>query len=485
MHLPTASKLALAIGLALPQVALAQSAFVGTYDLDGRHGRRGTAATLSVEEVHGHLQVTRTGRFTGDAFSSVPAFTWSSSTVSEGQRLNVLYVESPATGLVGGLTGPNQTYANMFYATYRVSGDQITEHVLNLTRRSPHDGWVNIRTSGTRRATATPPSAGRELFSGWTAISGGDQAGVEYSVYSPWPNEHPNFRGEDLYRVEVKVLEEGSGANRQRKLQLEWFPVLAPPGSPARYPYIRGTNGHARNPRVEDLNWASQSTRLDLVPVELDRGSDGYYKYMLQARVNGRLWRLVVKELSGRLIAELDSNQPGGGIWSERHAEIFAGAYDLGELRDAPHAIQYQWVEAADLTPADRAKIQAIVDAYPARALDDPTWISAAEVHIQNPPNGSFMEAAERQRMVDNFAALEQHFNTSTLPDTGYVGADAAGRDYEVVLNDQGAIIALIATLEVGVISSQEEGSFSVLKTIDPSDQSAASFVRLGRGYTE
>ena len=141
---PLGSKLPLLVGslLLLPQLALAApNPLVGTYELTGRQGRRGTTVELKIEETsRGGLKFTRKGKFTGSRFASVPEFTWTKTGLYHGRTAYALYYvrDSTTSGMAGALAAGSSraSRSNVLFATYRLSANGKRAWIL-VNRRPP------------------------------------------------------------------------------------------------------------------------------------------------------------------------------------------------------------------------------------------------------------------------------------------------------------------------------------------------------------
>jgi hypothetical protein len=156
--------------LALLTAPAAAQQFDGEFDLDGRYStRRGTSAELSITKTSTGLSVSRTARFTGWRFRNVPAFTWTSTEVTQrGRLLRVTYTldrNGQNLGLIdhldadrdpGSATVRDVRRTSVLRAYYRLSQNEasINELIVNVTRRSSEYWWYWIRTSGSRTTPA-------------------------------------------------------------------------------------------------------------------------------------------------------------------------------------------------------------------------------------------------------------------------------------------------------------------------------------------
>lgn len=162
----------LVLALLLPTAALAQD-FNGQYDLDGRYSNRWkTSAELTVTRIAGGLPVvTRTARFTSQARSHLPAFTWTSTSVrTRGRVMHVTFSfdlpgATDVDGLIAHLDPDHATRSdvvdalsprqNVFRAIYMLSADgkSLKEVIANTTRLGD-ERWRWIATDGAKRDPA-------------------------------------------------------------------------------------------------------------------------------------------------------------------------------------------------------------------------------------------------------------------------------------------------------------------------------------------
>lgn len=163
------SALTLAALAALTFPAAAQDGFAGQYELEGRYSnRRNTQVDLKVTQDGNRFRVERTAKFTSRRYSSLPAFTWSSSeTQRSGSLLIVRYELGPdADGMVSRLSPSSSDTAilsrlsegNVFRAIYVLSSDKrsLREVLYNTTRSGDEDWWRWIKTEGQRKAAPGP-----------------------------------------------------------------------------------------------------------------------------------------------------------------------------------------------------------------------------------------------------------------------------------------------------------------------------------------
>ncbi len=330
--------------------------------------------------------------------------------------------------------------------------------------------------------TAPQVAEKRTLLSGWATVTGGKQGGVEYKPTSAWPDGNPDFRGRGLFKVAVELYEVREQGEPKRFLKLQWHPVIRPAGEPATYPYrwtVGKDAGRRKNVAVDDpgLRFEKEASITHLAPIELDRGrTAGRHVYRALAHVDGKPWQIVIcdrrdSRFKPGIVAQLDSNKRGGGMWSERIATIHDATFDLDALREAPHAVRYRWVPAGRLTDEDRRIIAAVEAAYAGGELRKD---AEEEKHIARPRDEEFMAQGERDRFERNLARLDQYFPSEH---------EFLGR--EVVTNARGEIIATIAVREFDDPATEGSRFASILKRVDPADQRRVSYVELSRGWRD
>lgn len=164
---PSLLTLAALAAFALP--AAAQDGFAGQYELEGRYSnRRNTKVDLKITQDGSRFRVERTAKFTSRRYSSVPAFTWSSSeTRRSGSLLIVRYELGPdSDGMISRLSPSSSDAAilsrlsegNVFRAIYVLSRDKssLREVLYNTTRSGDEDWWRWIKTDGKRKAAPSP-----------------------------------------------------------------------------------------------------------------------------------------------------------------------------------------------------------------------------------------------------------------------------------------------------------------------------------------